>query len=199
MPAVATTGRILSVLPRSSELSGRRAFKASSEAQALAANMDTVGVVVPVDRPLTHNRLERTLVAAWDPGATLLSPRRTSRTWRTTSSESHPAGCRSGRGHHLPGTGAARGLPEAAAGTCRPGRTEAAVIVPDGRCFAGSRTPEETFDLDSQTDYARATSDASAYMISGKLAFGCLETYLHLVPTSPYGGCGPEPTKSPGL
>jgi ribosome biogenesis GTPase len=38
----------------------------------LAANMDTVGVVVPVDRPLTHNRLERTLVAAWDSGATPL-------------------------------------------------------------------------------------------------------------------------------
>ncbi len=34
--------------------------------------MDTVGVVVPVDRPLTHNRLERTLVAAWDSGATPL-------------------------------------------------------------------------------------------------------------------------------
>jgi ribosome biogenesis GTPase len=31
--------------------------------------MDVVGVVVPVDRPLTHNRLERTLVAAWDSGA----------------------------------------------------------------------------------------------------------------------------------
>lgn len=72
MPPVATTGRILSVLPRSSELSGRRAFEASPEAQVLAANMDTVGVVVPVDRPLTHNRLERTLVAAWDPGATPL-------------------------------------------------------------------------------------------------------------------------------
>ena len=38
----------------------------------LGANMDVVGVVVPVDRPLTHNRLERTLVAAWDSGATPL-------------------------------------------------------------------------------------------------------------------------------
>ena len=28
--------------------------------------------MVPVDRPLTHNRLERTLVAAWDSGATPL-------------------------------------------------------------------------------------------------------------------------------
>jgi ribosome biogenesis GTPase len=34
--------------------------------------MDMAGVVVPVDRPLTHNRLERTLVAAWDSGATPL-------------------------------------------------------------------------------------------------------------------------------
>ncbi len=60
---------ILGVLPRHSELSRKRAFDASSEAQVLGANMDIVGVVVPVDRPLTHNRLERTLVAAWDSGA----------------------------------------------------------------------------------------------------------------------------------
>ncbi|MET3922399.1 ribosome biogenesis GTPase [Arthrobacter sp. UYEF20] len=60
---------IVGVLPRHSELSRKRAFEASSEAQVLGANMDIVGVVVPVDRPLTHNRLERTLVAAWDSGA----------------------------------------------------------------------------------------------------------------------------------
>ena len=63
---------ILGVLPRFSELSRKRAFEASSEAQVLGANMDVVGVIVPVDRPLTHNRLERTLVAAWDSGATPL-------------------------------------------------------------------------------------------------------------------------------
>ena len=61
--------QILGVLPRLSELSRKRAFEDSSAAQVLAANMDTIGVVVPVDRPLTHNRLERTLVAAWDSGA----------------------------------------------------------------------------------------------------------------------------------
>lgn len=61
--------QITGILPRRSELSRKRAFEASSEAQVLAANMDVVGVVVPVDRPLTHNRLERTLVAAWDSGA----------------------------------------------------------------------------------------------------------------------------------
>jgi ribosome biogenesis GTPase len=63
---------IAGVLPRRSELSRKRAFEGSSEAQVLGANMDIVGVVVPVDRPLTHNRLERTLVAAWDSGATPL-------------------------------------------------------------------------------------------------------------------------------
>lgn len=64
--------QILAVLPRLSELSRKRAFEDSSAAQVLAANMDVVGVVVPVDRPLTHNRLERILVAAWDSGATPL-------------------------------------------------------------------------------------------------------------------------------
>ncbi|UZX01295.1 ribosome small subunit-dependent GTPase A [Arthrobacter sp. CDRTa11] len=61
--------QIVGILPRRSELSRKRAFEASSAAQVLAANMDVIGVVVPVDRPLTHNRLERTLVAAWDSGA----------------------------------------------------------------------------------------------------------------------------------
>ena len=63
---------IAGILPRHSELSRKRAFESSSEAQVLGANIDIVGVVVPVDRPLTHNRLERTLVAAWDSGATPL-------------------------------------------------------------------------------------------------------------------------------
>ncbi|MBJ2121666.1 ribosome small subunit-dependent GTPase A [Arthrobacter sp. MSA 4-2] len=61
--------QIIEVLPRRSELSRKRAFEDSSAAQVLAANIDVIGVVVPVDRPLTHNRLERTLVAAWDSGA----------------------------------------------------------------------------------------------------------------------------------
>ncbi|WP_307794375.1 ribosome small subunit-dependent GTPase A [Arthrobacter cavernae] len=63
---------ITAVLPRQSALSRKRAFEHSSEEQVLGANIDIVGVVVPVDRPLTHNRLERTLVAAWDSGATPL-------------------------------------------------------------------------------------------------------------------------------
>lgn len=60
---------IVAVLPRHSELSRKRAFEASSESQVHGANMDVVGVVVPVDRPLTHNRIELTLVAARDSGA----------------------------------------------------------------------------------------------------------------------------------
>ncbi|MFC8040784.1 ribosome small subunit-dependent GTPase A [Paenarthrobacter sp. NPDC057355] len=63
---------VVDVLPRYSALSRKRAFEASSEEQILGSNIDIVAVVVPVDRPLTHNRLERTLVAAWDSGATPL-------------------------------------------------------------------------------------------------------------------------------
>lgn len=63
---------VVDVLPRHSALSRKRAFEASSEEQILGSNIDIVAVVVPVDRPLTHNRLERTLVAAWDSGATPL-------------------------------------------------------------------------------------------------------------------------------
>lgn len=63
---------VVKVLPRYSALSRKRAFEASSEEQVLGANIDIVAVVVPMDRPLTHNRLERTLVAAWDSGATPL-------------------------------------------------------------------------------------------------------------------------------
>lgn len=60
---------VVGILPRRSALSRKRAFESSSEEQVLGANIDVVGVVVPLDRPLTHNRLERTLVAAWDSGA----------------------------------------------------------------------------------------------------------------------------------
>ncbi len=71
-PNRAGQNQVLGILPRLTELTRKRAFENSSVAQVLAANMDVVGVVVPVDRPLTHNRLERTLVAAWDSGATPL-------------------------------------------------------------------------------------------------------------------------------
>lgn len=63
---------VVAILPRHSALSRKRAFESSSEEQVLGANIDIVAVVVPMDRPLTHNRLERTLVAAWDSAATPL-------------------------------------------------------------------------------------------------------------------------------
>ncbi|MCB8808871.1 GTPase RsgA, partial [Escherichia coli] len=44
----------------------------STESQVLAANIDLIGVVVPIDRAVSENRLERMLVAAWDSGATPL-------------------------------------------------------------------------------------------------------------------------------
>ncbi|MHA7146793.1 ribosome small subunit-dependent GTPase A [Arthrobacter sp. TmT3-37] len=60
---------VVCALPRWSTLQRKRAFDPSSQAQVLGANIDLVGVVVPLDRPLSTNRLERTLVAAWDSGA----------------------------------------------------------------------------------------------------------------------------------
>lgn len=60
---------VVGVLPRYSTLQRKRAHDPLSEAQILGANIDLVGVVVPMDRPLSANRLERTLVAAWDSGA----------------------------------------------------------------------------------------------------------------------------------
>jgi ribosome biogenesis GTPase len=56
-------------LPRRSALQRKRAYDPLSEAQILGANVDLVGVVLPLDRPLSTNRLERTLVAVWDSGA----------------------------------------------------------------------------------------------------------------------------------
>lgn len=70
---VAVTGgedpRIVGVLPRWAVLQRKRAHDPLPEAQLLGANVDLVGVVVPLDRALSANRLERTLVAARDSGA----------------------------------------------------------------------------------------------------------------------------------
>ncbi|GAB3251639.1 ribosome small subunit-dependent GTPase A [Arthrobacter pigmenti] len=62
--AAAITG----VLERYSLLARKMADERLSGIQVLAANIDIVGIVVPLDRPISHNRLERTLVAAWDSG-----------------------------------------------------------------------------------------------------------------------------------
>lgn len=63
---------ITGVLDRYSLLARKTADERLSGIQVLAANIDIVGVVVPLDRPISHNRLERTLVAAWDSGGTPL-------------------------------------------------------------------------------------------------------------------------------
>ena len=60
---------VVGILPRYSTLQRKKAHDPLAEAQVLGANMDLVGVVVPIDRPLSANRLDRTLVAAWDSGA----------------------------------------------------------------------------------------------------------------------------------
>lgn len=60
------------VLPRTSQLIRKAAFDNSTESQVLAANVDLIGIVVPIDRAVSQNRLERMLVAAWDSGATPL-------------------------------------------------------------------------------------------------------------------------------
>lgn len=60
---------VVGILPRYSTLQRKKAHDPLSVPQILGANIDLVGVVVPIDRPLSVNRLERTLVAAWDSGA----------------------------------------------------------------------------------------------------------------------------------
>ncbi|MBG6179812.1 ribosome small subunit-dependent GTPase A [Arthrobacter sp. CAN_A1] len=71
--ALDTTDRdrptVVGVMPRLSVLQRKKAYDPLAEAQVLAANVEIVGVVVPIDRPISSNRLERTLVAAWDSGA----------------------------------------------------------------------------------------------------------------------------------
>lgn len=60
---------VVGVLPRYSVLQRKKAHDPLSQVQVLGANVDLVGVVVPIDRPLSTNRLERTLVAAENSGA----------------------------------------------------------------------------------------------------------------------------------
>lgn len=61
--------RAVALLPRTSLLRRKDAYRAAGGEHLLAANVDVVAVVVPLDRPLSGNRLERTLVAARDSGA----------------------------------------------------------------------------------------------------------------------------------
>lgn len=66
---LADSARVRAVLPRSALLSRKQAYEQSSGEQLLAANADVVAAVVPLDRRLSANRLERMLVAARNSGA----------------------------------------------------------------------------------------------------------------------------------
>ncbi len=59
--------RVATVLPRRTALVRRAA--SDEHAQILAANIDEVWVVVPLDHPVTPGRVERALVLAWESGA----------------------------------------------------------------------------------------------------------------------------------
>jgi ribosome biogenesis GTPase len=59
---------LLHVLPRRTALV-RQSSGSRVASQALAANIDTVMVVVPLDRPVLRHQIERFLALAWDSGA----------------------------------------------------------------------------------------------------------------------------------
>jgi ribosome biogenesis GTPase len=59
---------VITRLPRRTALV-RQSSGARVESQALAANIDTVMVVVPLDRPILRRQIERFLALAWDSGA----------------------------------------------------------------------------------------------------------------------------------
>ena len=60
---------VVAVLPRWSTIVRKADEERSPEAQVLAADVDLVGLVVPLDRPVPANRLERSLALAWESGA----------------------------------------------------------------------------------------------------------------------------------
>jgi ribosome biogenesis GTPase len=59
---------VLGLLPRRNAFVRQAA--SANDSQVLAANIDEVWIVVALDRPLSVERLERTLVLAWESGAT---------------------------------------------------------------------------------------------------------------------------------
>jgi ribosome biogenesis GTPase len=64
-----TSYELLEVLPRRSALV-RQSSGSRTELQVLAANIDLVMVVVPLDRPISQRQLERFLALAWESSAT---------------------------------------------------------------------------------------------------------------------------------
>jgi ribosome biogenesis GTPase len=67
-PGHEDTYALLEVLPRRTALV-RQSSGSRIESQALAANIDTVMVVIPLDRPVSRRQIERFLALAWDSGA----------------------------------------------------------------------------------------------------------------------------------
>ena len=59
---------IIAQLPRSSCLL-RQAAGRKTESQELAVNMDILGIIYPLDRPLRHTVIERYMTLAWDSGS----------------------------------------------------------------------------------------------------------------------------------
>lgn len=72
--AIATTSGdgpgVVAVLPRRSAISRKDPDERVTAEQVLAANVDLMGLVGGLDRPLGQNRLERMLAVAWESGAT---------------------------------------------------------------------------------------------------------------------------------
>jgi len=60
---------VVSVLPRRSELSRLDPEPGAAAQQVLAANVDVVAVVIPLDRPASAARVERFAAVAWESGA----------------------------------------------------------------------------------------------------------------------------------
>ena len=60
---------VVVVLPRWSAISRKDPDERVTEEQVLAANVDVVAVVCALDRPVSENRIERMLAAAWESGA----------------------------------------------------------------------------------------------------------------------------------
>jgi ribosome biogenesis GTPase len=58
---------VVGILPRRTAFVRQGAN--ATDAQVLAANIDEVWIVIPLDQPLSVERLERTLVLAWESGA----------------------------------------------------------------------------------------------------------------------------------
>lgn len=60
---------VVAIVPRWSAISRKDPDERVTAEQVLAANLDVVAVVCALDRPVSRNRLERMLAAAWESGA----------------------------------------------------------------------------------------------------------------------------------